>query len=140
VSVDLGPIRSAVAAKLAAAFPNVQVSAYFLPDPTPPTLHIMPDEPLATFDAAMVGGDDHWFLMVEALVPYTLGSNAEVKLEPFISRGTGGVKAVLEAEATLGGLANWLMVRQVDSYGQISQADGTTHFGCRFHIELTTTI
>jgi hypothetical protein len=110
MSVTVAQIREGLAANLA-GIAGVQVSAYMLANPTPPTIHVYPGQ--IEYDGAMIRGVDRWTMIVQAFVGLVSDIGAQVKLDTFIApSGAGSVKAGLEADRTLGGLVQSLRVTE----------------------------
>lgn len=115
---DLAAIRAALADNLD-TLTGIQVSAYMLANPTPPSIHIYPGGPAGDIEYhhAMHGGVELWPFTVEAFVPLGSDIGAQQKLDAFInSTGTQSVKLAIEADRTLGGAAQDLKVVSTGGY------------------------
>jgi len=96
---ELADIRQALADAL--ALPGFQVSGYMLSNPTPPAIHVFPDE--ITYDAAMARGLDTWQLKIQAYVGFTTDIGAQKRLDALLAKtGTSSIKTLVESDRTLG--------------------------------------
>ena len=104
----LAEMREGLAANLN-AIPNIQVNAYALSDPTPPTIDIIGGPIL--YDEAMVRGVDETELRVRVLVPIGSDVGAQKLMDSFCGpSGASSVKAQAETDRTLGGKVATLRV------------------------------
>lgn len=119
---SLSDIREGLAANLA-ALDGVQVSAYMLASPQAPSGHIVPD--FIAYDSAMGRGHDDWRLKIQVFVSLAGGDRAaQVRLDSFIaSSGSQSVKALVESDKTLGGIAEDVRVVSCSGY-QLFVFDG----------------
>jgi hypothetical protein len=78
---SIGPLREALAVNLS-AIPDVQVSAYILANPTPPTLQIVPGG--VVYDQAMGRGHDDVTFTVQAIVALTTDVGGQKRLDRFV--------------------------------------------------------
>jgi hypothetical protein len=111
----LADIREAMKTALS-VIPNVQPAAYKPGNPTYPCVFVFgPDE--VDYHQAMRSGLTGWSLVVMALAGANLDEVKFRQLDPLISEtGESSVKAALEADTTLGGLVNQLVVRKFNGY------------------------
>lgn len=119
---DLTELREALAESLS-VIPNIQVSAYVLANPTPPAIHVIPGE--VEYHLTMgSGGDEWWHFTVQAFVAATGDIAAQRRLDGMLaSQGEYSVKAAIEADHTLGGACEDLIVDRRTGY-QIFVPDG----------------
>jgi hypothetical protein len=111
---ELAEIRAGIAANLA-ALKGIQVSAYMLHSPTPPSVHVFPAE--VEYDQAMQRGLDKWTLTVQAFVGLVSDVGAQKLLDKYLApSGAQSVKAVIEADRTLGGAVHDLRVTRSGGY------------------------
>lgn len=102
MSVTLTEIREAIATNLD-TIPNVQVSAYMLGNPTPPTLWLYPDE--ADYDTTMQRGGDCLKFLVQGIAGLVADQGAQMLLDQMLApTGSTSVKAAIESDKSLGGL------------------------------------
>lgn len=108
--VSLGEIRAGLTANLEAAYmgQGVQISAYPVPEPTPPTLHVI-GLAETEFDATMMRGSDELIVTVEGLVLYAVDEHVEIIDDWLVGPAT--VKDALEADKSLGGIVGDVDVR-----------------------------
>lgn len=88
------------------------------------------------FDEAMARGADVFVFEVRVLVQRSTDDLAQDHLDPYLA-GSGGqsVKAAIEGDGTLGGVADWTRVTGVPSYGDIDHA-GMSYLGAKFRVEV----
>ena len=115
----LADIRAGIAANLATlqgAPDNVQISAYMLANPTPPTLQVMgPDE--IDYDQAMSRGMDEWRIIVQGFVGAATDEGSQVNLDEWLAPfGALSVKAAIESDRTLGGAVMDSYVESASGY------------------------
>ena len=136
MAANLAAIRAGLAANLntlTGAPGNVQVSAYMLSNPTPPTLQVMgPDH--IDYDLAMQRGVDELAIIVQGFVGAITDIGAQTNLDLWLA-GAGGlsVKAALESDRTLSGSvddsyvesASGYKIYQLDSQAQVLGAEWT---------------
>ena len=112
--MSIAAIRQGLATNLA-TIPEVQVSAYILSNPTPPTVWVMG----ATTDYDRTMGSrrtgnrytDEYTATIQAIVSLNEDIGSQALLDNLLSpSGTYSVKAALEADPTLGGVCDSLWV------------------------------
>lgn len=107
MATTLTLLRSGLAANLS-TLTDVQVSAYRLADPTPPSAHIYPGGDFGDieYDLVMGRGLDKWPFTVQVFVGLASEIGAQKKLDTFMAPSGGqSVKKLLESDKTLGGAA-----------------------------------
>lgn len=110
----LQEIREGLAANLS-AIAGMQVSAYMLSAPTPPSAHVFPDE--TEYDKTMGRGHDDWAMLVQVFVGVSSDIGAQQRLDRMIApAGAESVKEALEADATLAGVVDDLRVESCSGY------------------------
>jgi hypothetical protein len=126
----LTEIREALAGRLRDSLPIdvVQVSAYLLANPSPPTVQIFPGE--VDWHQAMQDGMEMRALVVQALVGQPTEEGAQRRLDAFLeSDGDLSIKAAIERiddgdqTVTLGGLIDDLIVVKTKGYQVYRQTD-----------------
>lgn len=146
---SLTSIREAMAASLS-GLDNVQVSAYMLASPTPPTIHLYPGGPAGDFeyDQTMRRGLDLVPFTVQAFVALGNGDLASQRnLDAFLATsGTQSVKAALQAPdstdengndtVTLGGLIEGLHVVRCLPYQQFVFEGRGPLLGAEWHVNV----
>jgi microcompartment protein CcmL/EutN len=127
---SLTEIREALASSIKETLPagDVQVSAYLLPNPSPPTVQIFPGE--TDWHQALQDGLEKRELIVQALVGTPTEEGAQRRLDDFLaSSGEFSLKAAIERIApgdqtvTLGGLVEDVEVVKTKGY-HVYKADG----------------
>ena len=114
---QLGELREGLRARLA-LIPDCQASAYMLANPTPPAMHVMPDE--TTYDLTMGRGHDRWTLKVQGFVGAVSDIGAQKRLDRWLAaEGPESVKAAIEGDKKLGGVASDTRVTEASGYRQV---------------------
>lgn len=111
-----------------------QVSAYILADPTPPSVHVFPSE--GQFHRAMQDGLEFLQFTVRALVSLDSDIGGQQNLLAIMGTNSGGVKAALEADKTLGGVCDRLQVAGWGNYQPYVKADGTQLIGADWTVDV----
>lgn len=132
---SLTDIRAGLAANLA-VLNGVQISPYVTSSPTLPVIWIRPaPDEHAEFHQTMHNGLEWWHLIVEAYVGTPSDIGAQMKLDELVeSSGPTSVKAAIEADETLGGVAQTLQVERATGYGEYGRPDGTTALGAKWNV------
>lgn len=132
----LSTLRSALAGKLQPL--GAQCSGYVLANPTPPFFDIDLGDPAIEYDQAFVGGHDLWRFTVRGCVAFSLDQAAQMKLDAWVSTtGSSSVKALLEADQTLGGAAQTVRVVELAAYRPLSNTGGQIiHLGAEWTVEV----
>jgi len=115
------------------AIPGVQTSAQFLSNPTPPAIHVFP--PSGSFHRTMGNGHSDWNLTVQAFAAMSSDIGAQKLLDRFIAdAGPYSVRAAIEADRSLGGVADDTIVQGFDNYGVRARPDGTLVLAVDFNV------
>lgn len=126
---EVADLREGLATNLR-ALKGVQVSAYRIPRPTPPCVHVFRAE--TEFDTAGSRGEDRWEFIVQVLVSKNLGKPAQMRLDRMLNpSGDESVKVAIEADRSLGGVAYDLHVKscsgdqvyEIEGIGEVLGAD-----------------
>jgi hypothetical protein len=137
----LTDIREQLAVSLANGVANLQASAYLLANPTPPAAEIVPGHdirhPLTTYDLTMQRGLDKWWLTVRIYVGVPTDIAAQKQLDAMLAtHGTGSVKAAIEADPTLGGVAQYTRVTEVIGYRMFDRQNQAPLLGAEWLVEV----
>lgn len=101
-----------------------------------PHAFVMVAEPAITFDETMGRGSDQLHMNIVLLTPKTSDRVAQALLDPYLAgSGSQSIKAAIEGDPTLGGVADWTVVTGVPFYGPMDY-DGVMYFGARFDVEI----
>lgn len=138
----LSDLRAALAAALV-NIPTVglQVSAYMLANPHPPTLWVLGPQEIeyhvTSHELAEPGGS-RWQMVVQGISPAGIGDvPAQKLLDAWLStEGTSSVSALLEADPTLGGKCDDLIVRSSIGYQVFVVPDLGARVGCEWLIDI----
>lgn len=110
----MADLREALAGSLA-SLPGVQENAYVLGNPTPPAVEVEPG--LIEYDLAMHRGLDKWRFVVRLFIATTTDIGVQKRLDEFMDpTGASSVKALLEADRTLGGACDFVQVLSCSGY------------------------
>lgn len=105
-------LRAGLATNLSPLQGGMQVSAYVLDNPTPPCVYVA-NGPVE-YDQTMGRGHDDWTFIVYGLVGYVSDIGAQMKLDEMLApSGSRSIKALIESDRTLGGVAYSLRVPMV---------------------------
>jgi len=94
-------------------------------------------EPTIRFDSTMARGSDDFLFTVTLLVQYSDDVSAQDEMDAYLDgSGVRSVKAVIEADMSLGGIASFARVREARNYGPMTYND-VRYLGVDFGIEIT---
>ena len=115
---DIATIREGLARNLE-RIRDVQVSAYMLASPVPPSIHIFPAT--IDYDLGMQRGLDVVHFTIEALVAFGLDVGGQQRLDRLLSpTGLDSVKEAVESDRTLGQMVQDLRVERMSSYRMVT--------------------
>jgi hypothetical protein len=90
----------------------------------PPSAVVVPGDPAIRYDSTMARGSDDYLFMVHLFVSFAVDRTAQDKLDGYLSgSGATSVKAAIEADETLGGVAHFTRVKEVREYGEKDYGD-----------------
>lgn len=128
-------IRTALKAALDRVYTDWQTTAYWLANPSPPSIDIMPAG--ITYDLAMRRGMDDLEYIVRAVVPLTLDLGAQTKLDTLLdATGATSMKTTLEADRTLGGVVSDVHVIAASEYKVYAVVAGSDALGVEFTVQV----
>lgn len=145
MAITLTQIRTGLATNLQSLIgtSELQVSAYMLANPTPPTIHLYPggQETAIEYDLAFGRGLDRWSFTVQAFVPLSSAdTDSQQTLDAYIApAGAQSVKAALESDSTLGGLVANVNVVSCTGYRVYVREGGTPVLGAEWLVEVLAT-
>ncbi|PXY21125.1 hypothetical protein [Prauserella muralis] len=100
-----------------------------------PAARVMPTRIL--YDSTMSRGADDFLFAVLLLVSLTADIEAYDDLDAYLAgSGPTSVKAAIEADGSLGGIADFARVREVTQYGWV-EVDGVQYLGAEQIVEVT---
>jgi hypothetical protein len=135
MTATLTGLRQALAANLARLGDDIQVSAYMLASPTPPTIHLYPSE--VTYDLAARRGLDMWFFTVQAFVGATSDIGAQKRLDGYIDpKGSQSVKQAIESDSYLAGQAGDVTALSCSGYRIYTREGGPPVLGAEWRIQV----
>lgn len=133
----LAELREGLARNLS-TIPGVQVSAYVLANPTPPAIEVAPGP--VDYDQAMRRGTDLWLFNLRAIVGLTTDKGAQMRLDRLIApSGDESVKAAVESDVTLGGVAQSLHVVRCSGYQVYERQGGAPYLGAEWEVHVYAT-
>lgn len=128
-------LRAALAANLAASLTDMQVSAYALAQPTAPGVHILPGE--IVYHGAMSNGAERYAFIVQAFADFSADIGAQARLDELLApTGSQSVKAALESDGSLGGLAYAVVVTGASGYRLVERAGGGQLIAVDFRVDV----
>lgn len=137
----LAEIREEIAANLS-VIPDVQVSAWTLANPSPPTIEVMlgwrySGSETVTYDRAFQRGMDSLSFTIRAYVALATDIGGQKLLMRFCDpNGTESVKQAAESDRTLDGLVRDLRVTEMRGEFQIPREGKPPMLGVEFHAEV----
>jgi hypothetical protein len=88
------------------------------------------------FDETMARGSDLYTFRVRLLVQRATETYAQEDLDAYLAgSGASSVKAAIEGDISLGGVADWTRVTGVPAYGDVTHA-GIDYLGADFNVEV----
>jgi len=131
--------REALAANLGVLDAYAHVSPYMLAQPVPPAIQVAYVEEV-DYDAAMQRSSDEWTWIVQAFAGLLLDQAAQETLDSFLDpSGPTSIKAAIESDRTLGGIADDLRVRSADGY-RVYTIAGVDVLGCQWMVDVLGTV
>lgn len=128
---DLEALRQGVADRIA-TISGLNASPQVQTNPGLPTAYVVPDS--ADYHVQMGTGTD-WFLIVELQVGMVSDIGGQKLLDKFLSStGADSIKAAVEGDKTLGGIAEDTLVRGFRDYGMFARAQGDQVLGARISV------
>lgn len=130
-------LREAVAGKLQPALQSSTNVHAYADTYSPPVVFVYPRS--VDYDAQMARGGDEWELVVRA-VAQNLDRNGQVFLDNLANpSGALSVKALLEADQTLDGLARGVRVVRMENYQEYVFEGRAATWGCEFVVFIEAT-
>lgn len=94
--------------------------------------------PEIEYDLSMARGADGWFIPVRIYVQLSDYKSAQDDLDAYLDSDSGkSVKAAIEGDATLGGVASTLQVKEMRDYGEYTYGN-TTYLGAEWLVWVVT--
>jgi hypothetical protein len=136
--MGLAEIRAGLAAALVAGLDSSLKLAVYerIPDRVDPPCAIIGLPDGVTYHQAFRSTKGRYLLPVRVLLPRGDGDDAQRRLDAMASpSGSGGVLAALEADGTLGGACDTLMVKEVRGWG-VYEVAGAQYLGAEWMVEV----
>lgn len=135
-------IRQGIATRLA-TISGLRVHAFVVGDVAPPAAVVIPGDPgrknamAIAYDATMGRGSDDFLFTVLLLVANKVERASQEALDTYLAgSGASSIKAAIEGEDSLGGVAHFTRVVGVRDYGVVSYG-GQSYVGAEFMVEVT---
>lgn len=121
MTVTVSALRAGISANLA-TIPGLRASAIIPDAPTPPQAVVIPNT--ITYDRSFHRGLDEYSFSVTVIASRADARNAQETIDGFCDpTGPGSIKAAIESDRTLGGIAQTLHVTEMTTYGNMSVGD-----------------
>src|SRR5262245_1561052 len=131
--MNLALVREAMAEALEGT--GVNVSPYVLAQPTPPGIQIPPPAVVYNYTYGTTNGLNEWTFLIQGFVSLNSDRGAQVLLDELCAQtGPLSVKALLEADTTLGGLVDVLTVTDQSPGRQVEQPPGNPMLLVEWHV------
>jgi hypothetical protein len=135
---DIADIRQALADALSTV-QGTQTSAYNLANPTMPCLLVIGHNEIDYGNLAFGRGDTQWNLIVRGYVSTTWDIGSQQRLDRWLaSDGTESVKAAVEADPELGGVADWAIVLRSTGTNVFTLPNSISALGTDFTVQVQT--
>lgn len=128
---SMSQLRTALASSMS-SISGLRTSATIPDNPRPPIAVVMPDRVL--FDLNARRGADTFYFSVMLIVGRADDRAAQNNLDAYIV-GTGSIKAAIESDRTLGGVANTCRVTEMSNYSSMSLGD-VVYLAAQFTVEV----
>lgn len=128
--MSIADIRSGLGANLA-TIRGLRVAETIPDNPSPPIAVIALGN--VVYDGAFQGGLVTYNFTVSVIVGRVAEREAQRRLDTFISTGTGGIKAAVESDKSLGGAAYDVRVSEMTNVGAVQLGDAT-YLACDFAV------
>ena len=126
--MSIAAFRQGIGANLA-TISGLRVAETIPDNPSPPIAIVTLQN--VTYDRAFAGGLVEYGFGVSVIVGRVSEREAQRRLDLYIGTATGGVKAAVESDKTLGGAAFDVIVSEMSNVGAVSLNDAT-YLACDF--------
>ena len=128
---SMSQLRTALASSMS-SITGLRTSATIPDNPRPPIAVVMPDRVLYDLNARR--GADTFYFSVMMIVGRADDRAAQNNLDAYIV-GAGSLKAAIESDRTLGGVANTCRVTEMSNYSSMSLGD-VVYLAAQFTVEV----
>jgi len=128
---SMSQLRTALASSMS-SITGLRTSATIPDNPRPPIAVVMPDRVLYDLNARR--GADTFYFSVMMIVGRADDRAAQNNLDGYIV-GAGSLKAAIESDRTLGGVANTCRVTEMSNYSSMSLGD-VVYLAAQFTVEV----
>jgi hypothetical protein len=128
---SLSELREGLALSMS-VIPNLRTSATIPDSPRPPIAIVAPER--VVYDLNARRGADTFFFTIMVIVGRADDRSAQNNLDSFIT-GENSIKAAIEADRTLGGVANTCRVTDMNNYASMNVGD-TLYLAAQFTVEV----
>lgn len=127
----LAQLRDGLAARLQ-TIPGLRTSAWQPDAVRPPIAYVLPDR--IDYDLNANRGADTSVFLIGVVVGRADDRASQRTLDAYVF-GSGSVKAAIEADRTLGGVADTCRVVEMRNYGNVTVGE-QVYLGCEFVVEV----
>lgn len=132
---SISDVRLGIAANLS-TIPGLRVSQNVPDEINPPCAIVSPDGTFITYSTAFAGQADDLRFVVTVFVSRVWSRTSQANLDAYAdSTNVQGVKAAVESDPTLGGIADDTRVLEARNYGQFLY-EGTEYYGAEFLVSV----
>src|SRR5690348_11178606 len=130
--------RDAVQAQLSAQLPGLRCHDTVPPTVNPPAAVVSPATgALANYEVAMSSALTEWSIRVVLIVGTSVDRAAQDAMDAYTSPvGALSVPAAIRSDPTLGGVAEWAVVKSAERYGVMSYG-GVDFLGCELLVTVS---
>jgi hypothetical protein len=134
--MSITTIRDGIATNLA-TISGLRVSADIPDNPNPPQAIVQLQS--VDYDGAFQGGLTTYSFLITVLVGRAAERSAQIKLNAYASTGTGGIKAAIESDKTLGGSAYDVTVETMTNISAVSLGGDISYLSADFVVTARST-
>jgi hypothetical protein len=134
--MSITTIRDGIATNLA-TISGLRVSADIPDNPNPPQAIVQLQS--VDYDGAFQGGLTTYSFLITVLVGRAAERSAQIKLNAYASSGTGGIKAAIESDKTLGGSAYDVTVETMTNISAVSLGGDISYLSADFVVTARST-
>jgi hypothetical protein len=141
---SLPEVRAGLADRLR-TISGLRVLGYVPGSISPPVAVVIPGNPgesgraadAIAYDSTMANGSHDYRFSIKVLVGTVVDESAQARLDEYVAtEGIRSIKAAVEADMSLGGVASWARVSSVTHYGIVPWG-GVDYLGADLRVEVT---
>ena len=135
MTLDISDIRAGLATNLQTVAESVQVSAYRMASPTPPSLIVVGFDEITRTGFGMASFEIPF--LVQGLAGAATEKGAQIRLDKWLSPlGSLSVWAAIESDKTLAGKVSNVIVTKCDGAQFIETGPGIELLGSTWHVQI----